>query len=150
MKPILVNNQSEWLRLAPVLEALGYFWRGGSTPTEFCPFNSTQFWVYFDSEKFLYFDPVFMDDAQSVDEYLTYCQHSKNIKPSNSGELKTDYQALYEAEKAKNEKLTQGVKGAKAEIVLSHSDCYINSPNPLESQAAYQHALEILTEKTGI
>lgn len=63
-----------------------------------------------------------------------------------------DYQALYEAEKAKNEKLTQGVKDAKAEMgkraELNAAEKYNQHCQSLAD--AYDSASEILTEKTGI
>ena len=64
----------------------------------------------------------------------------------------SDYQSFYEAEKAKNEKLTQGVKDAKAEMD-KYSVAYQKSGEESWAGGKYQgimESIEILTEKTGI
>lgn len=152
MKPILVNNQSEWLLLAPVLEALGYFWRGSISILSFTPLvfpctitiiGGTITWsTYSCHAKY---------DTQSVDEYLASQEHKWETEAIVTINLAPDYQALYEAEKAKNEKLTQGVKDAKAEMEATEY-IFARSGNNYEEDKAkgLELAIEILTEKTRV
>ena len=62
----------------------------------------------------------------------------------------SDYQALYEAEKAKYEKLLQGVKDAKAEMDKRADVSYFATDYEKDIAKGYESAIEILTEKTGI
>ena len=69
-------------------------------------------------------------------------------KPTNYKEMEAENKRLRDVE-AKHKALEQGVKDAIVEMESAHQDCYINSPNPLESQAAYKHSIQLLKEKTN-
>jgi hypothetical protein len=77
---------------------------------------------------------------------------NKEAKLEYLQDNQTDYQALYEAEKAKHEKLTQGVKDAKG-AMEKYSIAYQKSGEESWAGGKYQGIMEsigILTEKTGI
>jgi len=107
MKPTLVNNQSEWNRLAPVLEALGKLWISGSKPTEFTP--TINCFILYDDGDGLSWGSIskhFGQKLQTVDEYLqaqdgivTNEQLRQSIEQCTGKPCPPNYPALYEAEK---------------------------------------------------
>jgi hypothetical protein len=153
-KPILVKNQSEWERLAPVLEALGYVWANTrKIPTEFA-IHYYPYYISLHGSKELTWRQQEKEPIQSVDEYLQ-AQEPKELnwndaihslqkpKSSETISLEPDYKAKYET-------LLQGVKDIKAEI----TENYLLNANGDIYEKGYafglSKALEILTEKTKI
>jgi len=157
MKPILVKNQSEWERLAPVLEALGYVWRGNECIASF--FNplwesmpSIPVTIYIERKKLSYNYNKKRNSTQSVDEYLQANNLKFNelqkVDDINVADLKTDYKSKYET-------LLQGVKDAidemDKEAEINRQKMYRNHDNDFDLIAGgINQAIKILTEKTGI
>jgi hypothetical protein len=143
MKPILVKNQSEWNRLAPVLEALRYVWfKSNEKPTEVDIWGrwTIPFCIIIKGNEMSC--TANLSNFQTVDEYL----QAQEPTSAKNATIEPDYKALYEELLAKHEKpcdpqrlcchnatqklkgqlgesvalyetLLQGVKDAKAEMV---------------------------------
>lgn len=140
-KPILVNNQQEWERLAPVLDKQGYNWHHPlfqlpqpSFGMRQCFNESTRVVIYLN--ECLQWSPLPLHDSrptQTVDEYLS----QQEAKTEN-------WEAKYKA-------LEQGVKDAIGEIETAEHKLSRSGNNYEEDKAkGYEEAIEILKEKTGI
>lgn len=162
MKPILVNNQQEWLRLAPVLEKQGHTWGENCTPLQYNPFTSGKTyysggaivisfgwgilsWRHFSENS---------GETQSVDEYLAQAKgietnELQKVNDINVADLEPDYKALYEAKcKAIEEALNEiSIKGQMARSIYRETKdedmCYMEQG----AERAYLKCFEILTSK---
>ena len=84
MNPILVNNNTEWLRLAPVLERKGYdIAHHDCVPTQHDPFKNEEHpivvwitgrWVEYD-----WYGERNYPETQSVNEYLSTNAKSETV-----------------------------------------------------------------------
>ena len=143
MKPILVKNQSEWNRLAPVLANNFNYWIDGTPFKQWHPVDSGiyQYPVLVGKayQNKLEMIPEFalLGETQTVDEYLQ-AQEQTSVKNAT---VEPDYKALYT-------ELLQGVKDAKAEMNNQfRKKLYANT---IILGMAYNNCIEILTDKTGI
>lgn len=155
MKPILVRNQEEWTRLAPVLNLSHAPYLPSAAVKKAAkvvlldqPFLGYYSWT---------FASMYKEEAQSVDEYLALQEpkfETENVVTINLLDyqhgviLEPDHKALYEAEKAKYEKLLQGVRDAKAGINTRFKQKL--DSNEILIADAYTDCLQIITEKTGV
>lgn len=160
MKPILVTNQADWQRLAPVLERQGIVYIGSTKPTNYVPARTPMI-CHFSKPSVVYATDITVrcGKTQSVDEYLASVQDSEavimrdiNGKPFSFSlaQSEFDYKAKYEAlSKAVREAI--GLMTECKEMAwqsYKDSDNENKKKNAIAEEYAFKRSLEILTEKT--
>ena len=164
MKPILVKNQSEWERLAPVLEALGVTMPQGFNYSEHVPQLPTVIrlrpnamsWCATDVNDWARPQD---ETLQTVNEYLQVQEPNDKplfnmpiYKPTDYKEMEIENKRLKAIEK-KYEELLQGVKDAIVEMVareMHYATIHMQDDIERGMELAYERSAEILTEKTNV
>lgn len=151
-KPILVQNNEEWLRLAPVLEKQGYVWSHGKKPTEFYPLlnPNTPFLVLNNHKKYLRFKVKFDEPTQTVDEYLALQEQIGDVfdildlgQTNGKPPKEPNSKALYEAQ-------SKAILEAIAEMEEVEHKLSRSGNNYEEDKAkGVEQAIQILKEKLG-
>lgn len=153
-KPILVTNNQDWLRLAPVLEKQGYVWRSEQKPTEWPTIlNFFPRTILLDENKKLAL--CFNKETQSVDEYLFQNPKLEWKGDTQTGGYETEatvtinlapnYKALYEAQsRAIQEAIAEMEKEKDSLLDL---DKAFDDPECYGKANGLSRAKEILTAK---
>jgi hypothetical protein len=162
MKPILVKNQSEWERLAPVLEALEYVWfKSNQKPTQVDIWDrwTMSFCIIIKGNEISCTANI--SNFQTVDEYLQAQEPNDKplfnmpiYKPTDYKEMEIENKRL-KAIETKYETLLQGVKDAKAEMERRAIKANEIGNKEKDNDAIFaafglNMALEILTDKTNV